>query len=262
MKLFALASAVQAGIGDGARQLRSSANYMDCVKNAQSDSIDPNGVHQIGYPPASFVGRQSCSNAQCSWQECPPYYQPLPLIPGSARRMKCRFDKVKNEYYWNKPGLWDCKTCNDLEMLENNPDFNVRCASMKNGSVKVCDISCKNEEKIYPINKPRVKNVMCKCNKATKECNWVKGRAKYDLGDHMDFSKWSCPQVHQIPKHLKCMKNNYSGELVNRKSWDRIIGGKEVEAYSWPWVVRLTPILDDGVEIGCGGTILDEKDCV
>ena len=55
------------------------------------------------------------------------------------------------------------------------------------------------------------------------------------------------------------MKNNYSGLL---SSGDRIVGGKEVEAYSWPWIVRLAPETADGMRFICGGTILDEKECV
>ena len=218
---------------------------------------------QKGHAPESSVARQSCSGNTCQWEECPPYYQPLPIIKNSAKKMKCKLNKRDNTFMWTKAGLWGCKTCDNLEPLENNPDFNVQCRSKKQGSIKYCEISCKNGEKIYPLNKPVAKNVQCKCSKSSKDCNWIKGRAKYDTGDHMDFSRWSCPETQQIPKHLQCMKNNFSGlPELSRSSVDRIVGGEEADKHSWPWVVRLQVVHVDGSEKLCAGTILDQKESV
>ena len=66
----------------------------------------------------------------------------------------------------------------------------------------------------------------------------------------------------QIPRNLRCMKNNYSGELA-RSSVDRIIGGEEAAKHTWPWIVRLLITFDGLSTISrCGGTILDEKERV
>ena len=189
MKLFACFAAVQAKLVD----------YIHCVHNAESESIDPSrpGPGFVkSYAPESFVGQQSCLGNSCDWMHCPEFYQPLALIPRSGKRMSCKYNKNSDTYSWTKPGLWGCKTCDIFEPLENNPDFKVECRTKQGGNwaMKVCDISCKNGEKIQPINKRLAKNVQCKCNKRTNECNWSKGKSKYDLGDETDFSNWSCPQ--------------------------------------------------------------------
>ena len=67
----------------------------------------------------------------------------------------------------------------------------------------------------------------------------------------------------KIPKHLRCLKNNYTGEnLLRGNLGDRIVGGVEAQRNSWPWIVRLETTLENGEPSGCGGTLLDSKDSV
>ena len=179
--------------------------------------------------------------------------------------MKCKHDRRTDTYSWNKDGLWTCRSCINLDPLKFNDDFDVTCIYENKGgyNLKVCDIECRNGEKIFPLNKAKATNVMCKCKKSTGECNWRKGNQVYDNFDDLDFSKWSCPRKHQIPKHLRCLKNNYTGEnLLRGNLGDRIVGGVEAQRNSWPWIVRLEITLENGEPSGCGGTLLDSKDSV
>ena len=263
MKLFACFAAVQAGIGDGAKQLTVFDEHVNCVNNDQTPSIDPSNAENY-YAPSWLQGTYSCGGPFCELLTCSNGYQGVPVIPGSVKKMKCKHDRRTNTYSWNKDGLWSCKTCNKFHPLEHNDDFEVTCRFQFKGgyNLKVCNIECANGEKIFPLNKPKATNVMCKCNKRDGTCNWKKGSQIYDGGDHLDFSKWSCPRSHQIPDNLRCMKNNYSGESFVRNSDDRIVGGMEAQRNSWPWIVRLNIIREDGDEGSCGGTILDDKDSV
>ena len=195
MKLFAFFSAVQAGIGDGARQLRSFEDHENCVNNTDNRSINP--FNPPSYAPFGLMGVQLCAGPVCQLHRCNDGYQGIPLFEGAVKRMKCKYDKRTDEYTWNKPGLWYCQTCTNLEPLHNNPDFNVNCEYVNKGgyNLKVCNIECANGEKIFPLNKPRAKNVICKCDKRSKECHWKKGSLFFDQGDHLGFSKWSCPEI-------------------------------------------------------------------
>ena len=82
---------------------------------------------------------------------------------------------------------------------------------------------------------------------ASDNLNWIKTKLRKEVYHPA-----------QIPRNLRCMKNNYSGELA-RSSVDRIIGGEEAAKHTWPWIVRLLIIFESGSASSCGGTILDEK---
>ena len=46
--------------------------------------------------------------------------------------------------------------------------------------------------------------------------------------------------------------------MIERPPPSKIVGGEEAVENSWPWIVRLD--IDGGGL--CGGTILDDKECV
>ena len=231
MKLFACFAAVKAGIGDGAKQLTTFQQHVNCVENDENHSINP--LNPPTYAPWRLFGTYSCAGPHCQLYTCQNGYQGIPIVDGAAKKMTCKYDKRTNTYSWNKPGLWYCASYIYLEPLHFNPDFKVDCRYENKGgyNLKVCNFECANGEKIYPLNKKKVKNVMCKCDKRSRQCNWKKGRPVYDNFDHMSFGKWSCPKPHQIPKHLRCMKNNYSGRNLLVSDPDRIVNGAEAKKH-------------------------------
>ena len=249
MKTVALISAVQAGFGDGARQVRGLFPWEACAENVYNAT-----VHR---------GEVACHGTQCAIDTCDDGYHRVQLIPGSTKRLKCKHDARTDEYSWSSPGLWSCTSCSNPEPLSDDPAFNVECSYRQVGNYKLkqCSYSCANGRKIFPLNKKRVTNVLCKCAKTEVDshCHWKKGGTFYDKGGANDFYKWSCPLPHQLPGNLRCMKQNYpAGKLIIRNPPNRIVGGEEAVANSWPWIVRLD--IDNGGL--CGGTILDDKESV
>ena len=250
MKTLALVSAVHAGFGDGARQVRGLYPYEACVENVGPVNVDR--------------GSYSCHGHKCTIDGCDDGYHRVALIPDSAKNMKCKYNKRTDTYSWSKPALWSCTSCSNPEPLSDDDQFNVDCSYRQSGQYKLkqCTYSCANGADIYPIGKKQVKNVVCKCNKteATSHCKWRKGNEVYDIGGPNDFYNWSCSLPHQLPPNLKCRKSNYpkSGkEMIERPPPSKIVGGEEAVENSWPWIVRLD--IDGGL---CGGTILDDKECV
>ena len=86
-----------------------------------------------------------------------------------------------------KKELYDCATCANIEPLADNSEFDIKCSHTNSGGyqLKKCTFQCKNGEKIQPMNKKKMANVMCKCRitEFDNQCHWSKGSSQYDLGD-------------------------------------------------------------------------------
>ena len=246
MKSIALISAVQAGFGDGARQVRELYPYEACVENIGPVYVDR--------------GDYACHGHKCTIDTCDDGYHRVALIPGAKKNMKCKFNQRTEAFSWSAPALWSCTSCSNPEPLSDDERFNVQCSYRRSGNYKLkqCTYSCANGQNIYPLNQKKVKNIVCKCNKteANSHCKWRKGSQTYDEGGAHDFYKWSCPMPHQLPSELKCMKSNYPASklVISRPPPSRIVGGEQAVEHSWPWIVRLD--INGGL---CGGTILDDK---
>ena len=95
MKLFACFAVVQAGIGDGAKQLTVFDEHVNCVNNSvnPTESIDPSNAENY-YAPSWLQGTYSCVGAICQLLTCSNGYQGVPVIPGSAEVMKCKHDRL------------------------------------------------------------------------------------------------------------------------------------------------------------------------
>lgn len=249
MKSIALISAVQAGFGDGARQVRGLFPYEACVENVGPVNVDR--------------GEYACHGHKCSIDTCDDGYHRVALIPGAKKNMKCKHNRKTDSYSWSAPALWSCTSCANQEPLSDDDRFNVQCSYRKVGNYKLkqCTYSCANGQNIYPLNQKKVKNVVCKCHKteATSHCKWRKGSQTYDEGGAHDFYNWSCPMPHQLPTGLQCTKSNYPASklVISRPPPSKIVGGEEAVEHSWPWIVRLD--IHGGL---CGGTILDDKERV
>ena len=74
-----------------------------------------------------------------------------------------------------------------MNPLADNSEFEIDCKYTNSGGyqLKKCSFQCKNGNKIQPMNKKKMTNVMCKCRikEFDNQCHWAKGSSQYDLGD-------------------------------------------------------------------------------
>jgi len=163
---------------------RAGAQQNPCIKHIGEVKVE-NGIVE-------------CNKKICKLKKCDRGFHRLKTDPSQAKATRC-IEQKDGKLSWSKE-LMKCRTCADLEPLSHDENFTVKCgfSSDRAFSLKQCSFSCKNNEKIEPLRKKQMKNVVCSCsakiNSKEKDgnCHCRKQGKTFDLDDKNNFSNWSC----------------------------------------------------------------------
>lgn len=256
MKLSHLVLFLSADAGRGKQKLvRGFVSHQACLAN---DDIQSNVEN----------GSVNCSGSTCSLK-CNNHYHGY----GGPGKVKCKQHTSSKDLSWTKK-IGTCRTCQDTDISGIDTSiFKKRCTTNGKG-IRVCTVTCKNKTTIEPIMKRRA-SLQCKCiwqRDRDGWCHWRLGARVVDNPNWTRFyhGEWTCgpdprpkpsknplnvqtttavatlptTSPHRIPKGLFC-----------KDQGNRIVGGVEAFAHSWPWIVRVY----FGTATGCGGTIIDDE---
>lgn len=198
-------------------------------------------------------------------------------VYGGAQKIKCV--RRGGGAVWNSKDFGSCQTCMQLPIDQDS--MQMTCSTTTAGTRK-CIISCNNKQALMPMSNDKVVAI-CKCDHPVKSreeadgfCHWRIGAGMKKIIDIPAFKNdysgnWYCKNDHKdqretgleisdlgavsstgstdrIPQDMVC-KEDSKGNFQQR-----IIGGKDVVPYSWPWIVNIA--FDNFL---CGGTIVDDE---
>lgn len=192
---------------------------------------------------------------------------------GGHRKTKCK--KMGKKFGWTTK-LAECKTCGELKIDET--DIKKTCFLRNWGGTnkKFCKLQCPGNMKTAPAIKPINKKktfAVCRCVTWPKDqadsdgkCHWRIGNKIIDdksfPDDYMEnlyCSERKKPKeetknvVDKIEVSVDHPTYRIPPNLICQNNGDRIVGGVDAIAHSWPWIINLT----FGGYV-CGGTIIDD----